>query len=98
MPLGRGTPPTNTTCSLEVFPERSNRTAPASVLQATGFRWDVTVFRLNATAGCQSGSEPAFRRNTAERVYRIDAAHNPEVAGSNPAPATTKALLGGAFV
>src|ERR1700756_4989757 len=24
-------------------------------------------------------------------------AHNPEVAGSNPAPATTKALLGGAF-
>jgi transposase InsO family protein len=32
----------------------------------------------------------AFRRNTAERVYAIEAAHNPEVAGSNPAPATEK--------
>jgi len=30
------------------------------------------------------------RGNTAERVYRIEAAHNPEVAGSNPAPATAK--------
>jgi hypothetical protein len=33
---------------------------------------------------------PAFRRNTAERAYRIEAAHNPEVAGSDPAPATTR--------
>jgi hypothetical protein len=30
-------------------------------------------------------------------VYTIEAAHNPEVAGSNPAPATDKALLSGAF-
>src|SRR5205823_7414565 len=32
------------------------------------------------------------RRNTAERVYIFEAAHNPEVAGSNPAPAIEKAL------
>jgi mannose-6-phosphate isomerase-like protein (cupin superfamily) len=30
-------------------------------------------------------------------VYRIDAAHNPEVAGSNPAPATAKGPGNGAF-
>src|SRR5512133_3457466 len=61
------------------------------------------MFRLNATLVGGSGCEPAFsnlqedgvildafRRNTAERVYRIEAAHNPEVAGSNPAPATAK--------
>jgi hypothetical protein len=35
----------------------------------------------------KSCSEPAFRRNKAERVDTIEAAHNPEVAGSNPAPA-----------
>jgi hypothetical protein len=34
--------------------------------------------------------EPAFRRNTAAGVDTIEAAHNPEVAGSNPAPATQK--------
>jgi hypothetical protein len=62
----------------------------ASVLQASGFRSDVTVFRLNAARAGDSGLEPAFRRKTAERVYRIEAAHNPEVAGSNPAPATKK--------
>jgi hypothetical protein len=45
----------------------------------------------------QSGSESAFRRNQAERVYRIEAAHNPEVAGSNPAPATAKGAGDGAF-
>jgi hypothetical protein len=28
-------------------------------------------------------------------VYLIEAAHNPEVAGSNPAPATHKALEAG---
>jgi hypothetical protein len=65
--------------------------AAASVLQATGFRGDVTVFHLNAAAEGRSGLEAAFRRNTAERVYLIEAAHNPEVAGSNPAPATEKA-------
>src|SRR5512132_499759 len=79
------------------FPERSNRLAPASGLQATGFRWDVTVFRRNARPRSKTGSEPAFRRNTAERVYRTEAAHNPEVAGSNPAPATTKGAGNGAF-
>src|SRR4029453_11086349 len=35
-------------------------------------------------------SERAFRRNTAERMYTIEVAHNTEVAGSNPAPATEK--------
>src|SRR5215468_8942588 len=44
-----------------------------------------------------SGSEPAFRRNEAEHVYTIEAAHNPEVAGSNPAPATAKGAGNGAF-
>jgi hypothetical protein len=67
------------------------RIAAASVLQASGLRSDVTVFRLNATAAAESGLEPAFRRNTAERAYGIEAAHNPEVAGSNPAPATAEA-------
>jgi hypothetical protein len=45
------------------------------------------VFHLNARPGPKTGLEPAFRRNTAERLYAIEAAHNPEVAGSNPAPA-----------
>jgi hypothetical protein len=38
-----------------------------------------------------SGLEPAFRRNTAAHLDPIAAAHNPEVAGSNPAPAIQKA-------
>src|SRR5262245_14205171 len=38
-----------------------------------------------------------FRRHTAEHVYRVEAAHNPEVAGSNPAPATAKGAGNGAF-
>src|SRR5213592_4382515 len=59
----------------------------ASILQASDFCSDVTVFRLNARPRPRTGSKPAFRRNTAERVYTIEAAHNPEVAGSNPAPA-----------
>jgi hypothetical protein len=29
---------------------------------------------------CQTSLEPAFRRNTTERLYTIEAAHNPEVA------------------
>src|SRR6266487_1343048 len=53
----------------------------ASVLQASGFR-------LNARSRRKTGSERAFQRNAAEPVYIIEAAHNPEVAGSNPAPAT----------
>jgi hypothetical protein len=60
----------------------------ASVLQASRFRGDVTAFRLKTRERPKTGSEPAFRRNTAERVYITEAAHNPEVAGSNPAPAT----------
>ena len=39
----------------------------------------------------KSGCESAFRRNTAERVYMTEAAHNPEVAGTNPAPLLHKA-------
>jgi hypothetical protein len=70
----------------------------ASVLQASTFRDDVALFRLNATALGQSGLEPAFRRNTAARVYTSEAAHNPEVAGSNPAPATGKAPETGPFL
>jgi hypothetical protein len=44
------------------------------VLGASGFRSDVTVFRLNALSRRKTGSEPAFRRNTAERVHTIEAA------------------------
>jgi hypothetical protein len=62
----------------------------ASVLQAWRFRGDVTVFRLNAADVGESGLEPASRRNTAERVCTTEATQNPEVAGSNPAPATEK--------
>jgi hypothetical protein len=46
----------------------------------------------------KSGSEPAFRRNEAERVYPIEAAHNPEVAGSNPAPLFVKGAETGPFL
>jgi len=37
-----------------VLAERSNRPAAASVLQASGFRWDVTVFRLKCTAAAET--------------------------------------------
>ena len=30
--------------------------------------------------------EPAFRRNTRNADTQVEAAHNPEVAGSSPAP------------
>jgi len=49
----------------------------ASVLQASGFRGDATVFRLNATAEAESGLEPAIRRNAAARICSLEAAHNP---------------------
>ena len=39
----------------------------------------------------------AHSSQTASSTTPIRRAHNPEVAGSNPAPATTKALLSGAF-
>ena len=70
---------------------RSHKAGTASVVQASGFRRDVTVFRLNAACAGDSGLEPAFRWNEAAHEYTIKAAHNPEVAGSNPAPATEKA-------
>src|SRR5437867_5530272 len=76
---------------------RCRTASAASVLQASGFRSDVTVFRLNARRRPKTGSESAFSRKTAEHVYRIEAAHNPEVAGSNPAPATAKGAGNGAF-
>jgi hypothetical protein len=55
------------------------------------------VFYLNATAVGPSGPEPPFLPNPAERVDPFEAAHNPEVAGSNPAPATAKGAGNGAF-
>src|SRR5262245_21528435 len=58
---------------------------------------DVTVFCRNARAAAESGQEPAFTRNEAERVYLIEAAHNPEVAGSNLPPLHEKALETGPF-
>jgi hypothetical protein len=85
----------------QALPLRTKRVAGAtqvaSVLEASGFRRDATVFRLNARARPKTGSDSAFRRNTAARVYRIEAAHNPEVAGSNPAPATAGGPGNGAF-
>ena len=69
----------------------------ASAPQASAFRSDATVFRLNARPGQKTGSLSAFGRNTAERVYLFEAAHNPEVAGSNPAPLLRKALETGPF-
>src|SRR4029434_3284060 len=74
-----------------------NRPVAASVLQASGLRRDVTVFRINAVCAGDSGLEPAFRRNEAAHEHTIEAAHNPEVAGSNPAPATAKGAGDGAF-
>jgi hypothetical protein len=58
----------------------------ASVLQASAFRGDVTAFRLDARRWPYFGSEPAFRRNAAARVYLTEAAHNPEARGSGSAP------------
>ena len=42
--------------------------------------------------------EPAFRRNGAAGVDSVEVAHNPEVAGSNPAPATAEGPGNGAFL
>jgi hypothetical protein len=46
----------------------------------------------------RSGIEAAFRRNGAACVDAVEAAHNPEVTGSNPAPATYKGLGNRAFL
>src|SRR5262249_5484377 len=68
----------------------------ASALRASGFPSDVTVFD-DLQLGCANWLTPAFRRYPAEHLYGIEAAHNPEVAGSNPAPATQKGPGSGAF-
>jgi hypothetical protein len=73
------------------------RFSAASVLQAPGFCGDVTAFRLKAKDVGLSGFESAFLRNAAEGLGLVEAAHNPEVAGSNPAPATAKGAGNGAF-
>ena len=72
-------------------------TPAASVLQASGFRCDLSGFRLDAAPEGRSGLGRAFRRNTAARLYLIEAPHNPEVAGSNPAPAISRGALRGSF-
>ena len=91
----RQTPGERCSCSwpprCSAAPRGCRGDSAASVRQALDFRGDATVFRLNATTVRQSGSEPAFRRNTAKHVYTIEAAHNPEVAGSKCRPATSKA-------
>jgi hypothetical protein len=74
---------------------RCQAASAASVLQAS--RGDVTVFRLNAAGEERSRLEPAFLRNHAACVYTFEAAHYPEVAGSNPAPATSRGPGNGAF-
>ena len=82
-----------------VLADGTCRTVPtASVLQALGFRGDVTVFRLNATARGQSGSEPAFRRNRAAPVYTIEAAVNRRVVGSSPTRGVRKGPGNRAFL
>src|SRR5215813_13204638 len=53
---------------------------------------------LNARRLPETRSESAFRRNRAECVYVTEAAHNPEVAASNPAPVLSKALETGPFL
>jgi len=79
-----------------VFSERRNRRA-ASGLQASPFRSDVTVFRLNARPRPKTGSDPAFGRNAAARVYRIEAAHNPRSQVQILPPLLRKALETGPF-
>jgi integrase len=53
--------------------------------------------RLGKLSFSRSKLVPHDRVIEAERVYIIEAAHNPEVAGSNPAPATAKGPGNGAF-
>ena len=65
-------------------------TSAASVLQASGFRGHATVFRLSAAVEAESRLEPALRRNAAARTDSLEATHNPEVAGSTPAPASER--------
>ena len=59
----------------------------------------ITIARPAPSRGVDvlTGSEPAFRRNAAACVYTIEAAHNPEVAGSNPAPLLRMAPETGPF-
>jgi hypothetical protein len=76
----------------------SERLQVASAPQASGFRSDVTVFRLHARPRQRTGSLSAFRRNTAEHAYILEAAHNPEVAGPILPPLRRKALGTGPFL
>jgi hypothetical protein len=69
----------------------------ARLLQAATLRSDVTVFRLNATDEAESRLKPAMRRNATVRIGSLEAAHDPEVAGSSPAPLLEKALATGPF-
>jgi hypothetical protein len=79
-------------------PPRCAEPSPAaSVLQASSFRSDVTVFRPNASVAAQSGSDSAFRRITGERVYRTQAAHNRRSQVQILPPLLRKAPEDGAF-
>ena len=109
--LPRRVPPDSASLALETAPKVARECAgapkresagglempAASVLQASRFRGDATVFRLSAAYEAESRLEPALRRNPAARIDSPDAAHNPEVAGSNPAPAIQKGPGNGAF-
>jgi hypothetical protein len=55
-------------------------------------------FRLTAVTTLRSCVHPALLRNATATMTPTRAAHNPEVAGSNPAPATEKALETGPFL
>ena len=57
--------------SPQVLPERSNRPAAASVLEPTGFRWDVTVFLPKCTATAKTGSEPRDRLGSEEAAAGV---------------------------
>jgi hypothetical protein len=46
--------------TMEVSAKPGNRIAAASILQASGFRGDVGVFRLSAAVVGESGSETGF--------------------------------------
>jgi hypothetical protein len=65
-------------------------TRAASVLQASGVRAIATVFRLNASVAGQSGLGVCISAEYGRTRLHTEAAHDPEVAGSNPAPATHK--------
>src|SRR5262245_56790082 len=87
--LGRRRSPAATSRRLTL---RRRRAAPAFAAQQGQL---VRVDDLQL--GCANWLTPAFRPYPAEHLYGIEATHNPEVAGSNPAPATQKGPGNGAF-